>query len=130
MELPIGDKFIQPEAPSSGVYEGELNDLETNITLTFPHTIVNDPHWRYFADTGLLEARWQGDELVLRGISQRELLNQSKTDQIFNDLDCCLTCCHYRGQRCWNSQSPLYGFKVTQEGYCPVFKPLPKPEDE
>ncbi|MDJ0582870.1 MBL fold metallo-hydrolase [Crocosphaera sp.] len=130
VELPIGDKFIQPEVPASGVYEGELNDLETNITLTFPHNIVNDPHWRYFADTGLVEARWQGDELVLRGISQRELLNQSKSDLVFNDLDCCSTCCHYRGQRCWNSQSPLYGFKVTQEGYCPVFEPLPKQEDE
>ncbi|MEL4895327.1 MBL fold metallo-hydrolase [Crocosphaera sp. Alani8] len=130
VELPIGDKFIQPDAPSSGVYEGELNDVDSNITLTFPRSIVDDPHWRYFADTGLLEARWQGDELVLRGIPQRELLNQTKTDQVFNDLDCCQNCCHYRAQRCWNSQSPLYGFKVTQEGYCPVFESSPQQDQE
>ena len=128
VELPIGDQFIQPAAPSPGSYEGELNDLDTNITITFSHTIVEDPHWRYFADTGLIEARWQGDELVLRGIPQRELVSQSNSDKVINDLDCCLTCCHYRGQRCWNSQSPLYGFKVTPEGYCPVFEPLPKEE--
>ncbi|MGB5594896.1 MAG: MBL fold metallo-hydrolase, partial [Crocosphaera sp.] len=97
-----------------------------NITITFSHTIVEDPHWRYFADTGLIEARWQGDELVLRGIPQRELVSQSNSDKVINDIDCCLTCCHYRGQRCWHSQSPLYGFKVTPEGYCPVFEPLAK----
>ncbi|WP_009543429.1 MBL fold metallo-hydrolase [Crocosphaera subtropica] len=130
VELPIGDTFIQPAAPSPGVYEGELNDVERNITITLPHNIINDPHWRYFADTGLVEARWQGDELVLRGISQRELVSQSNTEKVINDLDCCLTCRHYRGQRCWNSQSPLYGFKVTPEGYCPVFEPLPQQEDE
>ncbi|MDJ0508297.1 MAG: MBL fold metallo-hydrolase [Crocosphaera sp.] len=130
VELPIGDTFIQPAAPSSGIYEGELNDLETNMTITLPHRIIDDPHWRYFADTGLIEARWQGDELVLRGIPQRELITQSNTEKVFNDLDCCLTCSHYRGQRCWNSQSPLYGFKVTPEGYCPVFEPLPPQGEE
>ncbi|MEA5510720.1 MBL fold metallo-hydrolase [Crocosphaera sp. UHCC 0190] len=124
VELPLGDKFIQPAAPSPSSYEGELNELETQITITLPQTILQDPHWRYFADTGLIEARWQGDELVLRGVSQRELLSQSNSERIINDLDCCLTCCHYRGQRCWNSQSPLYGFKVTPEGYCPVFESL------
>lgn len=122
VELPIGDKFIQPAAPSPNSYEGELNELETQITITLPQSILQDPHWRYFADTGLVEARWQGDELVLRGVSQRELLNQSRSEKVVNDLDCCLTCRHYRGQRCWNSQSPLYGFKVTPEGYCPVFE--------
>jgi hypothetical protein len=39
-------------------------------------------------------------------------------------LDCCGNCQHYRGQRCWNQASPLFGFKVAPEGYCPVFEPL------
>ncbi|MEA5536510.1 MBL fold metallo-hydrolase [Crocosphaera sp. XPORK-15E] len=129
VELPLGDKFIQPAAPSPSSYEGELNELETNITITLPQTILKDPHWRYFADTGLIEARWQGDELVLRGVSQRELLSQSNSNRVVNDLDCCLTCRHYRGQKCWNSQSPLYGFKVTPEGFCPVFEPVDQEED-
>ncbi len=123
VELPIGEQFIQPAPPAPTVYEGELNELETNITLTLPKGLNQDPRWRQFADTGLVEARWQGEELVLRGISQRELLNQSSQSRTVSDLDCCLTCLHYRGQRCWNSQSPLYGFKVTPEGYCPVFAP-------
>ncbi|GBF82960.1 MBL fold metallo-hydrolase [Aphanothece sacrum] len=124
VELPIGEQFIQPSVTSPNIYEGELNEQDTNITLTFSDTLNQDTRWRQFADTGLVEARWQGSELVLRGVSQRELLNQSSQDKIGRDVDCCLICRHYRGQRCWNSQSPLYGFKVTPEGYCPVFESL------
>ncbi len=122
VELPLGDRFIQPPAPSPTVYEGELNELENNINIALPKEINQDLRWRQFADTGLVEARWQGDELVLRGVTQRELLAQTSQSKTISDLDCCLTCRHYRGQRCWNTQSPLYGFKVTPEGYCPVFE--------
>ncbi|ACK67206.1 beta-lactamase domain protein [Rippkaea orientalis PCC 8801] len=123
VELPIGDRFIQPDTPSPTVYEGEVNEFESKIQIALPGEITQEPRWRQFADTGLVEARWQGDELVLRGVTQRELLAQSSQNRPITDVDCCLTCRHYRGQRCWNSQSPLYGFKVTPEGYCPVFEP-------
>lgn len=124
VELPIGDKFIQPAAPSPTSYEGELNELDTCVTITLPDTIRNDPRWSNFADTGLVEARWQGEELLLRGLSQRELLSQGSEARILQDVDCCGTCRHCRGQRCWNEDSPLCGFKVTPEGYCPVFEAI------
>ena len=128
VELPIGETFIQPAPPETN-YEGELNELGTVVTITLPEAIAADPRWRQFADTGLVEARWQGEDLVLRGLSQRELL-QSSDRLNWSDLKCCATCRFYRGQRCWNQASPLFGFKVTPEGYCPAFAPLPEPEPE
>jgi hypothetical protein len=74
----------------------------------------------------LVEARWQGEELVVRGISQRELLFQGSAVQA--NLECCGNCQHYRGQRCWNQLSALFGFKVTPDGFCPVFKAIPESE--
>lgn len=121
VELPIGDTFLQPAAPETN-YEGELTELGTVVTIALPDTITGDPRWQNFADTGLVEARWQGEELVLRGLSQRELLTQG-SDRIPTDLACCGNCRHQRGQRCWNQASPLFGFKVTPDGYCPVFEP-------
>jgi Cft2 family RNA processing exonuclease len=123
VELPIGETFVQPAAPEAN-YEGELTELETVVTITLPDAISADPRWRQFADTGLIEARWQGEELVLRGLSQRELLNQNSDRYILSDVECCGTCRHQRGQRCWNPASPLYNFKVTLEGYCPAFERL------
>src|SRR5579883_57094 len=121
VELPIGETFLQPAAPETN-YEGELTELGTVVTITLPDAITGDPRWRQFADTGLIEARWQGEELVLRGLSQRELLNQSSERYILSSTECCGTCRHQRGQRCWNPASPLYNFKVTLEGYCPAFE--------
>jgi Cft2 family RNA processing exonuclease len=121
VELPIGETFLQPVAPETN-YEGELTELETVVNITLPDAIIADPRWRQFADTGLIEARWQGEELVLRGLSQRELLNQSSDRYMWSDVDCCGTCRHQRGQRCWNPASPLYNFKVTLDGYCPAFE--------
>ncbi|MBN3927800.1 MBL fold metallo-hydrolase [Nostoc sp. NMS4] len=127
VELPIGDTFLQPAAPETN-YEGELTELGTVITITLPNVITADTRWRQFADTGLIEARWQGEELVLRGLSQRELLNQNSDRYTWTDVDCCGNCRHQRGQRCWNPASPLYNFKVTLEGYCPAFERLSSPE--
>ncbi|MBW4480393.1 MAG: MBL fold metallo-hydrolase [Tolypothrix brevis GSE-NOS-MK-07-07A] len=123
VELPIGDTFLQPAAPETN-YEGELTELGTVITITLPDAVTADPRWQQFGDTGLIEARWQGEELVLRGLSQRELLNQNSSSFIWSDVDCCGSCRHQRGQRCWNPASPLYNFKVTLEGYCPAFERL------
>lgn len=123
VELPIGETFLQPAAPEAS-YEGELTDLGSSVTITLSDTITADPRWQNFADTGLIEASWQGEALVLRGLPQRELLS-STSESISLDINCCGTCLHYRGQRCWNQASPLFGFKVSPDGYCPVFERVP-----
>lgn len=124
VELPIGDRFVQPMTPQPVYYEGELNEIGTAIAITLPDTIDKDPRWSKIADTGIVEARWQGDELLIRGVSQRELLKSKNDVKISADLDCCSRCLYYNGQRCSNQASPLYGFKVIPEGYCPVFEPI------
>ena len=124
VELPIGDRFVQPMTPQPVYYEGELNEIGTEIAITLPDTIDKDPRWSKLADTGIIEARWQGEELIIRGVSQRELLKSKKDVKISSDLDCCNRCLYYNSQRCWNQASPLYGFKVIPEGYCPVFEPI------
>ncbi len=124
VELHLGDKFIQPAAPQENFYEGELNEFGGFVTITLPDTLNEDPRWQNFADTGIIQARWQGEELILKGVSQRELLSQTSSARIRVDFDCCKNCNFYRGQYCWNQASPLYGFKVTPEGYCPVFEPM------
>ena len=123
VDLPIGDRFVQPKAPQPVYYEGELNEVDSAIAITLPNGIGEDSRWQNLADTGIVQARWQGDELVVRGVSQRELLNSNSEARISSDLDCCNRCIHYNNQKCWNQFSPLYGFKVIPEGYCPVFEP-------
>ncbi|WP_309230096.1 MBL fold metallo-hydrolase [Oscillatoria sp. FACHB-1407] len=123
VELPIGETFIQPAAPEAR-YEGELTELSNGVNIYLSSPITSDPRWQNFADTGLVEARWQGEELVLRGVPQREILNQGGELTTPLDTECCEYCLHYRGQRCWNQASPLFGFKVTPEGFCPGFEPL------
>ncbi|WP_370588123.1 MBL fold metallo-hydrolase [Trichocoleus sp. FACHB-591] len=123
VELPVGETFLQPAAPETS-YEGELTELGTVVTITLPDAITVDTRWHNFADTGLIEARWQGEELVLRGLPQWELLTQGSDRPAPVTLDCCGNCQHYRGQRCWNQTSPLFDFKVAPEGYCPVFEPI------
>lgn len=122
VELPIGDGLLQtaPEIEPAIRYEGELNELGTVVTITLPDAIAADPRWQQFADTGLVEANWQGEALVLRGLNQRELL-QAEVRAPMNQIRCCATCQFYRGQHCRNPESSLFSFKVTPEGYCPAF---------
>jgi Cft2 family RNA processing exonuclease len=125
VELPIGETFLQPVAPDNS-YEGELAELGTVVTITLPDSVMANPRWRSLADTGLIEARWQGEELVLRGLHQRELLSQGgDRHSTWLARECCLNCRHFRGQRCWNPVSPLFNFKVTPDGYCPSFEAVP-----
>ncbi len=121
VSLPVGDTFIQPAPPDDLNYEGELNELAHKIDINLPEAIASDPRWHNFSDTGLIEARWQGEEIVLRGISQREFLHRQDM-QLHPATPCCGNCRSQRNQRCHNSQSPLSGFKVTPDGCCPVFE--------
>ena len=121
VELPVGETFLQPTLAESH-YEGEVTELMDHVQITLDHGVTHDSRWQSFADTGLIEARWQGEELVLRGISQRELMLHRSDRHIPLDVECCHNCQYYRGQRCWNPISALYSFKVTPDGYCPVFE--------
>lgn len=118
VELPTSDRFLQPESPDNN-YGGELTELKTAVFITLDQAITTEPRWQQFADTGIIEARWQGNELVLRGIEQREILSDISGN---GEIDCCDSCIYYRGQRCWNEASALFGFHVTPEGYCPAYK--------
>ncbi len=77
LELPIADSFYQP-APPEVRYDGELVQTQTEVLLSLPIEILDDPRWKAFADTGLIDAQWQHGDLVIRGISQREWLNQDE----------------------------------------------------
>ncbi len=121
VELPVGEAFVQDSAiPIQPNYEGELNELGTFVTITLPEAIAADSRWQKFAETGLIEARWQGEELVLKGLSPRELMQQNPSRTLAS-IPCCSNCLYERNQRCTNPQSPLHRFKVPPDGYCPVF---------
>ncbi len=75
LELPIAESFYQP-APPEIRYDGELVQTQTEVLLSLPIEILDDPRWKAFADTGLIDAQWQNGTLVIRGISQREWLNR------------------------------------------------------
>ncbi|BAQ62726.1 cleavage and polyadenylation specificity factor [Geminocystis sp. NIES-3708] len=122
VDLPIGAKFMQPKVTPQSNYEGELNETGAYITITLPEQINKDPRWQNFADTGLVEARWQGEELVLRGLSQRELLQQNSLLRRQLNPESCGNCAYYQDQSCNNKNSPLDGFKVPTDGYCPFFE--------
>ncbi|NET33256.1 MAG: MBL fold metallo-hydrolase [Cyanothece sp. SIO1E1] len=112
-------------------YEGDLTDLDGLITVTLPNAIKIDPRWSAFSDTGLIEARWQGNELVLRSMSQRELLNRSHQPFVDPDIACCYNCQYYRKQHCWHPASSLFGFKASPDGYCLSFTPISaEPDDQ
>lgn len=128
VSLPVSDTFIQPAPPPDPNYEGELTEVDRAVNISLPDAIANDPRWHNFADTGLVEARWQGEEIVIRGISQREILNQDRLLQIPPSVHCCGNCRYQRGYRCSNPRSPLNGFKVTLDGYCPAFEGLVESE--
>jgi Cft2 family RNA processing exonuclease len=122
LELPVGEGLIQPPLAivAEALYEGEVHELDRTLAVTLPQQIREDPRWRGFSDTGVVEASWQGEMLVLRGISQRELISKHQT--IAPELQSCANCLHYRNQRCWNPISSLQGLKVSPEGSCPVFE--------
>jgi len=128
VELPVGDAFIQP-APPDTRYIGEWNEADEGISLQLPETLRADPRWEQLADTGIIEARWQGDELVIRGMAQRELA-QSIEHPLDLERECCQNCQFCRNHRCRNPASPLHGFRVSPEGYCPAFEAIaPPPTD-
>ncbi|NCO75720.1 MAG: MBL fold metallo-hydrolase [Cyanobacteria bacterium] len=122
VDLPIGMQFVQPKVSLQNNYEGELNETGAYITITLPEQLNKDPRWQNFADTGLVEARWQGEELVLKGLSQRELLQQNSLLRRQLNTESCGNCLYYQDKFCTNHDSPLNSLKVPNDGYCPLFE--------
>jgi Cft2 family RNA processing exonuclease len=85
LELPKSQLQIDQGSPPADIrYEGEIiepgephrlpSPSPHTIQVLLPAAITTDPRWQQWADTGIVEARWQGEDLVLRGLSARELL--------------------------------------------------------
>lgn len=126
LEVGVEDSVPLPQetfAPPLQTYGGELVESALSATLSLGADILEDPRWQAFADTGLIEAVWQGHQLVIRGLSQAEIL-RSSASQHPTDRNCCANCHYYRNQRCWQTESALYGFKVSPQGTCPVYAPM------
>lgn len=134
IELPLASEFWQPAPPGNQLYEGEVDANPGGIQLRLPASLESDPRWVQLADTGIVEASWQGDQLVIRGLSQRELMQAAppkRLDLASGDVakgevlgppSTCYYCRHLRGQRCRNADSPLVGLQVTSDGSCAVFE--------
>ncbi len=127
LELPLRDSFHLLNHGSNlnqlSPYTGELAELNSAIMLTLPIEVTSDSRWFNFSDTGLIEAKWQGEDLLIRGVTQRELLNEQSEE---NDIASCQSCRFYIGQRCLNRSSPLSGLKVSFDGYCLRFEKIPQ----
>lgn len=121
VDLPIGNTFLQPAAPEV-LYEGELTETQDGINILLPPELNQAGQWAGFADTGVIEARWQGSELILRGLSQKELLQQDFLAAAPADAENCAQCTYLHKYRCTNQASPMLGFKVSLNGYCPGFE--------
>jgi hypothetical protein len=111
-------------------YEGEITEELTAVVISLPLTVTTDPRWHHLADTGLVEARWQGEELVLRGITAKQLLREAYSNKVDRAIACCANCRYQRGNRCGSEDSVLYGFKVTPTGVCPAFMGLDNLDEE
>lgn len=120
--LSVSESFFQPPTPEPR-YDGDVQDETGGVTLHLSEAIAQDPRWQTFAETGLLEVRWQGEGLLLRGISPEELRGQARRSRQRLAGDCCQTCFYYRNQYCRNERSPLESVRVLAEGYCPEFQP-------
>jgi Cft2 family RNA processing exonuclease len=120
LELPIGEKVETIVLPERR-YDGEVVETEAGVVMTLSAELMNDPRWQAFADTGVVETYWRGEELVIRGVSAREM--RGRMSQAGERS--CFYCQFYRSGRCTNFASPLVGLQVTPDGYCPSFVALP-----
>lgn len=128
VEFPIGDRFLQPAAPDP-LFEGEITAVDDSVLLLLPDRLTADPRWRTLADTGIVQARWQGEELVIKGLTQRDLLRQVEPEDRPEQPDSCQRCRHFQGGRCRGNASPLYGMQVSPDGSCTAFARRPGSSD-
>ncbi|MFS8815633.1 MBL fold metallo-hydrolase, partial [Synechococcus sp. R60.4] len=161
LELPDGRLQTQvkpsefPRDPALR-YEGEVEEIWqeqgspralAGVQVRLPPQIAQDPRWAAWAETGLVEARWQGSELVLRGLSPRELIRpagaapapagivprpkqpSASTDNGGRKCQNCrfarqILTSQAQAFRCDQERSPLYRLRVDPQGSCPYHQPL------
>lgn len=82
VKLPLGDRFLQPSPPTPKVYDGEIQEAweqpplgnhENDVMVYLDPRLTTDQRWHRLSETGLVTAHWQGETLVIKGVSQREL---------------------------------------------------------
>lgn len=126
ISLSVSDSDFEPP-PLQHYYKGELQEDSRGIRFHLADEIAQDPRWQALAETGLLEVEWQGNGLLIRGISPQELLGRGDSQRHPPGLnrrptDCCKACFFYRQQYCRNPDSPLDRVRVLAEDYCQEFE--------
>ncbi len=127
----VSEVLVDPSAPRSPVGA---------VQVLLPPEITQDPRWQVWADTGVVEARWQEDQLVIRGMSPKELVRPvqpsmapDQPDRIRLERGLSLPRCGIcqflqaiPGQppRCDHPASPMYRQVVDLEGQCLQFQPI------
>jgi Cft2 family RNA processing exonuclease len=121
VELPIAAPPIEPSRSLPETrYEGEVVETAADILISLPTEFANDPRWAGFADTGLVEAYWQDDRLMLRGMSPAEIVGNRRHPP--EQARRCFNCQGYQNQRCANPASALFQLQVTPDGDCLAFR--------
>lgn len=123
VELPIVDQAITHATQPETHYEGEIAETQQEILISLPTALMMDPRWPSLADTGVVEAYWQGRQLVIRGMSAQDIAGSIRDKAAPSHS--CLHCQSYQQQRCNNPASPLFQLQVTPDGYCLEFQPIP-----
>lgn len=119
LSLRLDTRFASPPPPREPTFEGTVSDLQEQVSVQLPSTITADARWQSFAETGIVEARWQGEHLVLRGVEPAELADI--TNRLAPDRVVCDNCRFYQQRSCQQPRSPLFGRLVAPDGHCPEF---------
>ncbi len=145
---PLHQFYTEPDpALTDSRYEGEVEEVLSRTSPFKPHVqtvqillpgeITSDPRWSTWADTGLIEARWQGQELILRGLTPRELVKPVTPDLVdttgIQRVEACRTCQFLQitsgsgpsEYRCGQPRSPLFQKQIHLNGYCLDYSPIP-----
>lgn len=119
LSLFLDTQFASPPPPREPTFEGTVSEYVDQVSLQLPLTLTSDARWQSFAETGIIEARWQGDNLVLRGVEPSELVDI--TNRLAPDRAVCDNCQFYQQRSCQQPRSPLFSRLVAPDGYCPEF---------
>ncbi|MEM6254936.1 MAG: MBL fold metallo-hydrolase [Cyanobacteria bacterium P01_D01_bin.156] len=121
LSLFLDSQFAVVPPPQEVTFEGTVNDAPEQVSIQLPPTVTTDARWQNFAETGIIEARWQGENLVLRGVEPSEVM--AITNRLAPNRAVCDNCQFYQQRSCQQSRSSLFGKVVAPDGYCPEFLP-------
>ncbi|MEM8615098.1 MAG: MBL fold metallo-hydrolase [Cyanobacteria bacterium P01_H01_bin.105] len=119
LSLFLDTRFTSVPPPREPTFEGTVSDFQEHVSVQLPPILTADARWQSFAETGIIEARWQGENLVLRGVDPSELAEI--TNRLAPDRIACDNCQFYQQRSCQQPRSPLFGRLVAPDGRCPEF---------